>query len=83
MANTVKVKMKCVSLSPAGGGQVERVVLEQVSDNDTSKDNGDVANANRFRRVMARTRLEFADKSTAAGQFIKDQAYVVSFAETT
>lgn len=74
--------MKCVRLQNAGPGPLdERVELEQILDNDTSKSSVAVMPASEVNPI-ARLTL-FIDTAAAKGQFKQDQAYIMTFAETT
>jgi hypothetical protein len=81
MANTVKVKVKCVGLQPAAGSVPEKVTLEEMYDWDTTKHN--TALLNQGPKTPTRWTFEIHPASGSTGQFKMNQAYVVSFLETT
>lgn len=84
MANTVKLKMKCTSLTSAAGGiGHEQVELTEVLDRDVTKHNVGRPNDTPGRRPMSRSQIYIHPDAAGKGQFIKDQLYVVSFLETT
>ncbi len=80
MANTVKLKMKCVQLSSGTGGRRERVVLHEVHTNDATQHSGVVADEGPRPKGVFDFELSNA---SAKGQFKIDQAYSLSFTEVT
>ena len=78
MANTVKLKMRCIELTPSAGGGPERVIMEEVYSPTAAEHTTAVINE----APKPKGRADFSIGSAAGkGQFIKGQAYSLAFTE--
>lgn len=77
MAIAAVVRMKCVRLQPAGGGNPEVVDLEEETSNVTTESSVHVMP--RGNKVPLATTKLVIDRAAAQGAFIKDKSYKVEF----
>lgn len=81
MANTVLVKMTCLDRKTGNQGETEDVYLKQVTTNDTTQDNTQLANQ---RLVQPKAELNLSIRAEVAKkQFKVGQNYSLAFTEVT
>lgn len=81
MAIAAIIKMRCIRLQPAAGGNAEVAELRESSDPDAAKQN-----IKKHPVSQAQPRADMSlviDNVAGQAAFKKDQAYVVTFTETT